>query len=150
MALKKEIEEIESLIPKASISNPNISVSGVDWHLDHTLKVIISICDVLKKSDPTKYKSSFNISWQAISLTGTIPRGRGKAPEFTKAKEEIKVADIQSQLEEAKSALQSIESLPANSYFKHPYFGMLNLKGAQKFLRIHTRHHLKIMRDIIK
>ena len=41
-----------------------------------------------------------------------------------------------------------LETLNANSYFKHPYFGDLNLKKTLWFLNLHTNHHLKIIKDI--
>lgn len=35
-------------------------------------------------------------------------------------------------------------------FFKHPYFGNLNVKDAIKMLKLHTRHHIDIINDIIK
>ena len=48
----------------------------------------------------------------------------------------------------AKNSLVDLETLNANSYFTHPYFGDLNLKKTIWFLNLHTNHHLKIIKDI--
>jgi hypothetical protein len=47
-----------------------------------------------------------------------------------------------------KNSLVDLETLNANSYFTHPYFGDLNLKKTIWFLNLHTNHHLKIIKDI--
>ena len=43
-----------------------------------------------------------------------------------------------------------MKELHANSNFKHPYFGVLNLKMTKRFLEIHTNHHLKIIKEILQ
>ena len=149
MLLEKQFAEIEKLIDKASLENKAISKKGIDWHLDHTLKVLINVPKALKKSESSSYKSTFNF-WRFVIFTlNWIPRGKGKAPKHVRSFEEIKYEDLILQFEEAKKQLESIEELSPKSNFKHPYFGVLNLKQTKKFLRLHTEHHLKICRDIL-
>ncbi len=42
--------------------NPEVSEVPVEWHLYHMLKTINEIYKTLERSDPKKYKTSFNIS----------------------------------------------------------------------------------------
>jgi len=150
MLLNKELTEIEKLIEKYDRQNINVSSKGIDWHLDHSLKVIISVCGQLKKSDPSAYQWKFNAIRIFVYTFNFFPRGKGRSPKSVLPPENILKEDIKSQLDLAKKELVSIINLPAKSYFRHPYFGFLNLKKAKKFLKLHTLHHLKICREIVK
>jgi len=149
MQLTKEISELEAMLQHTDKTNTTVSDGGVAWHLDHSLKVIIAICNALEESDPASFKSSFNFTKQAIFMTGIIPRGKARAPKLVRPKENVANEDIIRHLEVAKKLLSNVENLETNSHFKHPVFGHLNLKDAIKFMGIHTKHHLKIMRDIL-
>ena len=149
MILEKEIESITNAIEHHKKQNETVSKSGVDWHIDHSLKVIIGVCGVLKKSDPKKYKWTFNFWRTIVFIVKRFPRGKAKAPKITYTNEVIEKEQLLSQLTLAKKELLEIESLPKNSHFKHPIFEVLNLKQTIKFLGLHTKHHLKITNEII-
>ncbi|MBL4734526.1 MAG: hypothetical protein JKY18_04140, partial [Flavobacteriales bacterium] len=150
MILEKKILELTQAIAYSEKIKKSISEVGVNWHIDHSLKVILKICDQLKKSDPKKYKWNFNPLRLYICSNGSLPRGKGKAPGSVVATGKIHLDGLNKQLEQGKKALKEIETLPPESYFKHQYFGGLNLKVSIKFLEVHTEHHLKIIRDIIE
>ncbi|MBT8308712.1 MAG: hypothetical protein KJO37_00005, partial [Bacteroidia bacterium] len=63
---------------------------------------------------------------------------------------DITTETLQSQLGEAKENLQSISSLDPQATFKHSYFGVLDLKQSIRFVEVHTNHHIKIIKDILK
>jgi hypothetical protein len=46
--------------------------------------------------------------------------------------------------------LESFNDLEKNSFFIHPLFKQLNKKQTIKFLKLHTNHHFKIIKDILK
>ena len=57
---------------------------------------------------------------------------------------------LQESLKNTYQAITYLKDCEANQYFMHPFFGQLNKKQTIKFLEIHTEHHLKIIRDILK
>jgi hypothetical protein len=148
--LSKLINSLEEKIPTMDIENTNISTAKVGWHIQHSLLVINSIINGLKQSDPTSYSWKFNLNRTFIWTIGKIPRGKGKAPKVVIPKEEITNALLLESLAKAKENIASLVSAHKNQYFLHPYFGHLNLKPTIKFLKIHTKHHLDIINDIVK
>ena len=149
MFLESELTETENLIKYSNKLETKVSLKGVGWHIDHLLKVLVSVSESLKKSNPETYKWEFNFLRTIIFTIQTIPIGKGKAPKSVVAVGEINEEDIYDQLKKAKQLLLEIDNISSNSYFNHPYFGLLNLRLSKQFLRIHTRHHLKIIRKII-
>ncbi|MBO3117881.1 DUF1569 domain-containing protein [Winogradskyella sp. DF17] len=148
--LSKYLDELESLIPKFKEKNPKVSKSNVGWQIDHSLKVINNVIKALEASDPKLYKSNFSfLGWVFLSL-GYFPRGKAKAPKHVKPPEVILEEDLVSQVKAVKSNLESLANLNKNSFFEHPMFGNVNTKKAVRFLEVHTNHHLKIIRDILK
>jgi len=149
MNIHKSILALEKAIPFYEQHQKGVSAKNVAWHLDHSLKVINSVCEGLKTSKPENYKSTFSLIKFYIFLRGRIPRGKAVAPKSVVSNNEILKSAIESQLAEAKINLQEINNLPAKSNFQHPYFGKLSLKKSQHFLAIHTNHHLSIVNDIL-
>ena len=145
--LAQQIAEMESMIPIAETQNSDISHVSVGWHLAHNILVFNQVISAVAKSDPVNYKPRFSWIKFTIFLTKRIPRGKAKAP---KAVEPIPDMDLKEALERASLALLNLMSLDPNQFFPHPYFGDLNRGKTIKFLWIHTEHHLKIAREILK
>ena len=81
-----------------------------------------------------------------------IPRGVGKAPEFTRP-QGVQPARLREQLGELAAALEQFGAkLPslcaARGRFRHPRFGWLDLGQWLRFLEVHQHHHLKIVAEI--
>ncbi|MCB9256369.1 MAG: DUF1569 domain-containing protein [Chitinophagales bacterium] len=144
------LSRIENALPEANKSNTAVSARGVDWHLEHSLKIINSICSTLLHSDPKNYKPKFTIGKWYILLRGSIPRGRARSPKAFNNPEKIDLELLPVLLAKAKEKLAAIEKLDPNAHFAHPLFGDLNLAQAKKFIVIHTQHHLQIVDDILK
>ncbi len=148
--IQNKLLEWESHIPAKDAIDTTVSKVSVAWHLDHGLKVINGIYSALRKSEPSQYKKNYNLTRSAVYFAGAMPRGVGKSPKSVLPPEEILVADINKQLEEARGNIEKLKALPINANFKHPVFGVLNRDQSIRFLEIHTEHHLKIIRDILK
>lgn len=149
MNLDKMLLEIEHSIPKLDAINKDVSAKSVGWQINHILMVINGICKTLIKSDPNTYKPKFNLSRMLILSTGFIPRGKARAPKAVTA-ESFTEEDLKEAIIQTKSLLERIKTLDQNTHFEHPYFGDINLKTSQRFLAVHTKHHFKIIRDILK
>lgn len=147
--LNNLLDELESYIANHDKINNPVSEAPVGWHLDHILLVINGIVGQLQKSNPDEYKWQFNWKRTLIKTINTIPRGKGKAPKSVTPVEVTSIEQLKNNLEIARINSELLNTFHPKSYFYHPYFGDLNLKTATWFLKLHTKHHLKIINDII-
>ncbi|MEO0525962.1 MAG: DUF1569 domain-containing protein [Bacteroidota bacterium] len=147
--LEPELKELQGYIEYRDNLNPLVSEVPVAWHLDHSLKVINNICDTLNTSNPETYKHTFNGGRLFCFTLGYIPRGAGQSPKSAHPPATIHTEDLHSQLRTARMKLRSIAVLDERTNFKHPYFNILNKGQSKRFIKIHTEHHLKIIKDIL-
>ncbi len=148
--LDTHLTEIEEKIEFRDRNNPDVSKVDVAWHLDHMLKTVNEICKALEASDPAEFESSISLP-RTMSLTmNFIPRGRAQSPSVVRPPDSISTADIQSQLSEARERVAKVFELDEKVHFKHPVFGTIARGHSLRFIEVHTNHHLKIVRDIIK
>ncbi len=145
-----QIENFKNHVEQATLCNTNISTVSVGWHVEHSVEVIINTAKLLAKSNPEEYKPTFSLPKLIVLTTGKIPRGKAKAPASVCPSVVADKTLLLQKIDGATIALQSIQNLPANHFFKHPFFGHLNVKSYNKFLFIHGHHHLKIINDLIK
>lgn len=151
LLLQKEIDAIVSYLPSIDKINQQVSKVNIGWHLDHSLNVILSVHKAVSNSNPAEFKSSFNLTRTLILTTGIIPRGKARAPKVVQSNvTEFKEEDLLKKIKQAKSCLVDLLEADNNAHFRHPYFGDLNKKNTGRFLEVHTRHHLKIVKDILK
>ena len=148
--LKEELTEIEGYIAFRDSLNPAVSKVEVAWHLDHSLRTINEIHKAVKKSNPENYKGRINLGRTVLLLINKIPRGRAESPKIVTPPEVIHTDSLYGQLALARKNLVAYDSLPKKAFFEHPHLGIMDRKTSKKFLEIHTEHHLKIIRDILK
>jgi hypothetical protein len=148
--LNNLIDELEQHILFLDKTNAVVSKASLGWHIEHSLKVVTQIIDAVEKSDPNTYKWRFNLKSTLVLSFNKIPRGKGKAPKTVIPEGNITSDTLKYHVEKTRFMITKIENLHPNHYFKHPYFGDMNLKPTKKFIAIHTNHHLKIIKDIIK
>lgn len=148
--LEKLLDQFESRIPLFAKENLAISKSNVGWHIEHSLLVITGITKVLLQSNPNEYQWKFKLSRLLIFILGKIPRGKAKAPEVVVPKDAISETQLLANLERTRNIILDLKSISKERYFDHPFLGKLKKKDTIRFLEIHTKHHLKIINDIIK
>ncbi len=146
--LQELLVELGQSIPAFEQMNPNISKSSVGWHIEHTLLTINRIVGAVEKSDPSEYQWEFNLSRSYVYAFNRIPRGKGKAPKVVQPDEGFTIESLKTHCEKAQYQIEKLKQFAPRQFFLHPYFGKLNVKQTNKFLQIHTKHHLDIIRDI--
>ena len=142
------IDELASYIPQLEARNESVSASSVGWQIEHSLLVISSVIEGVKRSDPSLYKWSFKPWKYLIFWRGKIPRGKSKAPKFV-IPDAFTVESLQGHIETCRAKIVELDALSAGHYFRHPYFGDTKKKDVIPFLVLHTEHHVKIIRDIL-
>lgn len=147
--LEKQFTQIEAYFEKRDAINPHVSQASVAWHLDHILKTINRIVEVLAVSNPEEYISRFNIKRIIVHTTGYIPRGVAQSPKSVRPPKNILLDSLRLQLQGARENMSKIQGLDKNAFFSHPVFNHLDRDQTRRFLKIHTNHHLKIIKDIL-
>ena len=142
--------QLENHIPNLDKTNSKVSNSTVGWQIDHSLIVINGIIEQLEISNPNEYQPKWNFPKFMVFTTGKIPRGKAKAPKVVIPTQVATQEELKAKLEVAKNNILKLNSFSENLFFKHPFFNHLNVKQTKKFLVIHTKHHLKIIEDILK
>jgi hypothetical protein len=132
------------------LRRPSISGWSVAQQLDHILKVCSAILKgLLRPGDPPPRGIKF--IGRAILFTGWIPRGRGRAPKNVHGMD-ASAEELTAALEETRQLLAAVRKEafrpPDEPVVMHPFFGGLTPSQTLRTIVVHTRHHLKIVREI--
>lgn len=144
------LQQLENHISNFEKTNPKVSNSTVGWQIDHCLLVINGIIGQLEISDPSKFQPKWTVPKFMVFTTGKIPRGKAQAPKVVIPTHVATQEELFAKLAAAKNNVLKLDSFSENQFFNHPFFKDLNVKQTKKFLTIHTKHHLKIIEDILK
>ena len=150
LELNKEFLSIEKYVSSMEELEEDISKAPVKWHLLHKLQVINGVVDIAANSNPEDFNSKSNFKWWYVATFGKIPRGQVKAPDVVNPSFDITEKDIKNALENAKLTASQWSNLEDNNFYQHHVLLDLNKRKIRRFLKVHTRHHLRIVRDITK
>ncbi|GAK89213.1 hypothetical protein JCM19297_3737 [Nonlabens ulvanivorans] len=148
--LKVKLNEVASYIPVRDTINLEVSEASVAWHMDHIYLMVNQLHKALEYSDESIYKADSNQTRDYVFNSNTLPRGKVTAPESVRPAENVTINTLQMHYEEALATVEKFPTLAENKHFNHPILGTMNRDETIKFLTIHTEHHLKIIRDILK
>lgn len=148
--LVQVLQDFENQTPHYLAQDNSISGGNVGWHIIHSCLVITSVAKSILQSDPSTFKKTF--SWKAfiVLLLAKFPRGKVKAPSFTQPASEITSNTVLEHIKEARKSAALLLTANKKLYFTHPIFGDLQLPSAIRFLYVHSYHHEKIIRDILR
>jgi hypothetical protein len=148
--LRTQLSELENNIKNQEILNPLVSKSSVGWHIEHALLVTNLTIASIQKSNPENYKKSFNFNRILVFIMNKIPRGKVRAPKAVQPKEDFTSDSLKEHIEKSKHNLEKLSTLSPNAYFEHPFMGHLKLNATIRFIKLHTQHHLNIIKEIIE
>ncbi len=147
--LLRQFLDVEAAAESSEVRVPKVSNWTVGQQIDHICLATEKVITSLEAHPSDKPNNKFSLLRLLVLGGGRIPRGRAQAPDAVVPTETPSKEHIAATLVLAKDCLLRLEKIPDTAWFKHVYFGSLSKKQAMRFLYIHTRHHLKIIRDIL-
>ncbi|MGB3591980.1 MAG: DUF1569 domain-containing protein [Nonlabens sp.] len=148
--LMVQLDLIESYTSPADVENQKVSRRSKYWQLDHALIVMEMVGNSLLHSNFEDYRPKFSFLKSAIMTTGYMPRGKARAPKQVLNGAPITQQSLLDKIKKVRAVLNKLSSSNSEQCFKHPMFGYMNKEDTLKFMRIHTHHHLKIVKDILR
>lgn len=148
--LERLLKEIDLNIPLFERKDLKISNASIGWQLEHVMLVMNSIIKAIEVSEPADYIYKWNLNRAIVMTMRNIPRGKARAPERVQPREEFTETSLKMHLAKTRENVGKLSYMSNNQFFPHPSLGHMKLKTTIKFLGIHTKHHLKIVDDILK
>lgn len=148
--MNSELEALRGFVPDAATLAPDVSKWSVGMHVQHCGLAMNVVLQALVSSEGSPPRSRFNPITSAIFLTGRIPRGRGRSPEQAIPDDGVTPDELETILDDSERWLGEASQVSADHWFRHFAFGVLDRDRTLKFLRIHNRHHLRIVQDILR
>jgi hypothetical protein len=145
ITLVDELYQESNWAEKSSIE---VSKATVGWHIAHSYLVIIKSCENLLSNTNRPSKNRKWLQQEVFFLLRKIPRNKIEAPEFVVPIDDNE-KEIKRLYDQAVSLLSQIKQ-HSGGYLSHPFLGPIKPRRVPLFLRIHTAHHLQIIREIIK
>ena len=159
-AICTQLDELRALARQpdlAPVRAEEVSGWSVGEQLEHLLltdRMILDGFDRLLDGKVTSAGGGPTAVGRFILMSGYIPRGRGRAPKGVVpgalSPDEIASGfeDVKMRFHELEPRLDEIQASRAT--YRHPLMGDFNAGQWLKFVKIHHRHHAKIIRDIGK
>lgn len=150
--MQRELDELEAWAQRPDVFVPAVSGWSIHRQVEHSAvssKEILGVVQVLRDGGG-EVGGRLGRTGTLILLTGWIPRGKAQAPERVLPHETSDPDAIRAALAEARRLAAGPRPARGGKRFLHPALGPMNARQWLRFARIHTRHHLKIVRDIAR
>jgi len=142
------VDELYLESNRAEKSSIEVSKANVGWHIAHSYLVIIKSCENLLSNTNRPSKNPKWFRQEVFFLLRKIPRNKIEAPDFVVPIDNSE-KEIKRLYNKTITLIEQVERIK-NGYLSHPFLGPIKLQRVPLFLRIHTAHHLQIIREIIK
>ncbi len=143
------IDELTTLADFAERKAEAVSAWSVGTHIQHLSLAMSGISKALLASSSPMPPARFSLPKFFVLLLGRIPRGKGRAPKSTIPEKEVSKEEVLAALAAAREGMVAAQSVPFDRWFQHPMFGPLTKDQTLRFVEIHNRHHLAIIREIL-
>ena len=152
LRLLEQNAEIRTLLHGNNAMAASVSRWGVFKHVEHLLSVNVGILTALKEKRVEDDPAARNLLGFVVLGTGYIPRGAGESPEKF-LPEGASLAELHKMERSVSDQLNTLGSEELESdgvILNHPRFGGLTATEWLRFAEVHTEHHLKIAREILR
>jgi hypothetical protein len=143
------LESLRQTAELADLRAPAVSEWTTGMHVHHCCLTMTGVCRLLLESRSPLPSRGISILREAIFLTGRIPRGRAKSPVQVLPEEGLGTAQLLSLLDESERQIELARGALAGAWFRHFALGVMDRDRTLRFLRIHNRHHARIIADIL-
>ncbi len=144
------LEDLRTSVASAALRAPAVSEWSIGMHVHHCGLATMKICQSLVASTPPTPRSRFSFLTALVFLSGRIQRGRGWSPDVVLPRQDVSPAELLTLLDRAERILTEAHDLDPKAWFRHFAFGVLGRNKTLRFIRIHNRHHLRIISDIVR
>lgn len=154
--IDRQFEQIGELVaagePALAARAPKVSGWTVAQQVDHILNVAQGVFGRLT-GEGEEVAGGINLSGRLLLGLGWFPRGVARSPKTALPGEAPAAAELGERLGRLRGDYRDLRfrtGLLASRrrLLRHPYFGALDCAQSLRFVAVHTRHHLKIVRDI--
>lgn len=150
--MQRELDELDNWAHRPDAFVPAVSGWSIHRQVDHCAVSIREILGVVHQllDGGGEVGGRLGPMGTVILLTGWIPRGKAQAPEVVLPAEVVDVGALHASIAEARRLVETAHPERGGKRFLHPALGPMNARQWLRFARIHTRHHVKIVRDIAR
>lgn len=148
--MNDEIAALSRAAARCDAQNPDVSKWTVGMHIQHCCLAMTGVCEALLASEPPPPRTRKSVMTEAIFLVGRIPRGRGQSPDQVLPEPGVSRESLNAMLDASAEGLRAVSATDPQKWFRHFAFGAMDRDRTLKFIRIHNRHHLRIIGDILK
>ncbi len=144
-------------VDRLAVSAPEVSAWSVQDHLEHLLfsdrSVLGWVLKTLARPNPETREQFPHEIGVSLLARGSIPRGRGPAPDFT-LPNGLAPADVRAGFEALRALAAGLRTQLAEldtcrRTLPHHVLGHFTPAEWLRFLHLHHRHHDAIIRDIL-
>jgi hypothetical protein len=147
--MDRTLDDLRAMVTHADVSAPSVSQWNVGMHVHHCGLAMMNIGRGLAKSTSPVPPERRSVPRLIVFTLGRIPRGRARNSAASAPTPSIPPEELLSLLDQSAKAVEAAKNLGRDAWITHPIFGPLRRDDALKFVRIHNRHHLKIVSDIL-
>lgn len=148
--IDQTIDDFRAVVAQADVDASVVSQWNVGMHIHHCCLAMIGISKGLAKSTPPVPRMRPSIARYCAFAVERFPRGQAKSPTFAVPAASAPQEELLALLDRSQKMMVEARALDADRWVTHPIFGPLRRDDALKFVRIHNRHHLRIVADILR
>lgn len=147
--VRGQIRALDALVGYRSAVTPRVSRWPVGMHIHHCSLTMVGVTRAVMRQSGPRPRWTPNLLRTTVLLTGRIPRGRAQTPAEARPTPGCDERQLLSVLRDADDIVRELVDAPADAWFHHFALGIIRMRSVPRFLEVHNRHHLRIIRDIL-